>query len=423
MKQEDSGSALCFAVIDFKDAFYQCRLAEAFYQCRLAEAERKHVVVKATGTTYFILEVVAFGLACGPLLWSRLAAALVRLGQAACSITARVQCYVDDPVLVVKGQDTLERAVHLAVPLLFWQALGCQLSWTKMQFGQSVQWIGFCMQLERDCMTAQLSEDKLAKLKAALDELLACKGVIPVHQLRSVAGLLGWLTSIVKIARPWVGMLWGNVAESESRTPRTARVRKNLVFVKQVHMALRTLSRMTQCGTLTATYHWQPRALWQIQTDASVYGFGGILWCGCKPVAWWADVLQPCDLAPLNAAAGDPAWQSEWELMAVAISITVFGPQLLSQAVHLTTDNTGVLHIALNLRASSPGMVTLAAELACGLRQFDIDLQQGGHVRSAANYLADALSRLSKGAAVPVQLAPVPRILTGSRDTWWGGTL
>eukprot|EP00435_Cladocopium_sp_Y103_P075978 s23_g71.t1 len=42
-------------------------------------------------------------------------------------------------------------------------------------------------------------------------------------------------------------------------------------------------------------------------------------------------------------------------------------------------------------------MVTLAAELACGLRQFDIDLQQGDHVRSAANYLADALSRLVKG--------------------------
>eukprot|EP00435_Cladocopium_sp_Y103_P000377 s3357_g1.t1 len=371
--REDPHTPLCFAVVDFKDAFYQCRLAEA---------ERKHVVVKAEGTTYFILEVVAFGLACGPLLWSRLAAALVRLAQAACWDTARVQCYVDDPVLVVKGQDALARAVNLAVPLVVWQAIGCQLSWSKMQFGQSVQWIGFFMTLAGGCMTARLAEDKLVKLQAALEE-------------------------------PWVGMLWGSVAECEARAPRQARVRKNLVFMKQVHTALRTLSRMTQCGTLVATYHWQPQAMWQIQTDASVFGFGGILWYGRQPVAWWADVLQPCDLALLGATAGDPAWQSEWELMAVAISVKLFGPKLASQAVHLTTDNTGVLHTALNLRASSPGMVLLAAELACGLRQFDIDLQQGDHVRSAANYLADALSRLCKGAAVPAQLAPVPRITTG----------
>eukprot|EP00435_Cladocopium_sp_Y103_P039029 s2094_g10.t1 len=423
MMREDNDASIQFAVIDFKDAFYQCRLARS---------ERKHVVVKASGATYFILEVVAFGLACGPLLWSRLAAALVRLAQGACWDTARVQCYVDDPVLVVKGHDALAKAINLAVPLLLWQALGCQLSWNKMQLGNSVQWIGFCMQLKGDCMVAQLSEDKLAKLQAALNELLAAKGVIPVQQLRAVAGLLGWLTSIVKLARPWVGMLWGSVAECEARVPQ-------LVFAKQVSMALRTLARMTQCGTLVATYHWQPRALWQIQTDASVYGFGGILWYGRRPVAWWADTLQPCDLALLGATAGDPAWQSEWELMAVAISVRLFGPKLLSQAVHLTTDNTGVLHTALNLRASSPGMVILAAELACGLRQFDIDLQQGDHVRSAANYLADALSLVLPPFPVPTCAwlagcggvtpccragrSPRPAVAPADRVTMWAARL
>ena len=128
------------------------------------------------------------------------------------------------------------------------------------------------------------------------------------------------------------------------------------------------------------------------------------------PVAWWADEIQEWDLALLGAKTEDPAWQSEWELLAVAISARLFGPQIASQAVHLTTDNTGVLHTALNLRASSPGMVAVAAELACVLRQFDIDLRQGNHVRSAANYLADALSRLSRGAAVPALLVPVTRL-------------
>ena len=67
-------------------------------------------------------------------------------------------------------------------------------------------------------------------------------------------------------------------------------------------------------------------------------------------------------------------------------------------------------------------MVAIAAELACVLRQYDVDLRQGDHVRSAANYLADALSRLSRGAAVPALLVPVARLDTGSRETWWNIT-
>ena len=413
MVQEDNDAVVHFAVIDFRDAFYQCRLAPV---------ERKHVVVKASGSVYYILEVVAFGLACGPLLWSRLAAALVRLAQAACWDTARIQCYVDDPLLVVKGLDAVARSVNLAIPLLLWQALGCQLSWNKMQLGTTVQWIGFQLQLKDGCIVAQLSQEKLEKLQRALEELLQHKGVVPVQLLRSMAGLLGWLTSIVKLARPWVGMIWGCVTECESRVPKRARERKNLVFMKQVQLALSTLHRMTQCSSLNATFHWQPRALWQIQTDASVFGFGGILWYGRQPVAWWADEIQEWDLALLGARTGDPAWQSEWELLAVAISVKPFGSQIASQAVHLTTDNTGVLHTALNLRASSPGMVAIAAELACVLRQYDVDLRQGDHVRSAANYLADALSRLSRGAAVPALLVPVTRLDTGSRETWWNIT-
>lgn len=413
MMQEENNAVVHLAVIDFRDAFYQCRLAPM---------ERKHVVVKASGSVYYILEVVAFGLACGPLLWSRLAAALVRLSQAACWDTARIQCYVDNPLLVVKGPNALARSVNLAIPLLLWQALGCQLSWNKMQLGITVQWIGFQLQLKDGCLVAQLSPEKLEKLQRALEELLQYKGVVPVQLLRSMAGLLGWLTSIVKLARPWVGMIWGCVTECEARVTKRARERKNLVFMKQVYLALSTLHRMTQCSSLNATFHWHPRSLWQIQTDASVFGFGGILWYGRQPVAWWADEIQEWDLALLAAKTGDPAWQSEWELLAVAISARLFGPQIASQAVHLTTDNTGVLHTALNLRASSPGMVAVAAELACVLRQFDIDLRQGNHVRSAANYLADALSRLSRGAAVLALLVPVTRLDTGSRETWWNVT-
>ena len=101
------------------------------------------------------------------------------------------------------------------------------------------------------------------------------------------------------------------------------------------------------------------------------------------------------------------------------ISLRVFGPQLQGKACYLLTDNTGVLSAALTLRAKSPGMVILSAELACVLREFDIELSKGKHLRSAANYLADALSRIPQGAAVPAKLATVGRLDPGPRDTWW----
>ena len=170
LRQQSPEGDMELAVVDFQDAFYQCRLAQE---------ERKHVVVKGTGTQYYVLEVVAFGLACGPLLWSRLAAALLRLAQACCWDRARLQCYVDDPILVVIGLDRIQRSVELALPLLLWQALGCKLSWAKLQRGSSIQWIGFQLQLTQQGLIAMLAPDKLAKLEAAIVGILQHNGMVP----------------------------------------------------------------------------------------------------------------------------------------------------------------------------------------------------------------------------------------------------
>ena len=53
---------------------------DAFCTMQIAEAERRRVVAKGT-ESYYAFRRVAFGLASGPLLWGRLAAAMARMLQ------------------------------------------------------------------------------------------------------------------------------------------------------------------------------------------------------------------------------------------------------------------------------------------------------------------------------------------------------
>ena len=54
-------------------------------------------------------------------------------------------------------------------------------------------------------------------------------------------------------------------------------------------------------------------------------------------------------------------------------------------------------------------MAALAAELVVVLRDLDVQISFGRHLRSAENYLADALSRLSAGKKLPQQRVDAPK--------------
>ena len=67
----DGAGAELFA-FDFRDAFYTMKVSEN---------ERKHVIARGS-SSFYVFRCVAFGLACGPLLWGRLAAFASRFTQA-----------------------------------------------------------------------------------------------------------------------------------------------------------------------------------------------------------------------------------------------------------------------------------------------------------------------------------------------------
>ena len=121
--------------------------SDAFHTLFLQQQERPLCMFEADGKVHCYNR-LSFGLASAPLLWGGLAAAGFRI----CQSTARVHefdahCYVDDPGLVVAGGSTHTRRRSLATLLLLLLILGFDISWTKAQHGQKIEWLGVCVEL------------------------------------------------------------------------------------------------------------------------------------------------------------------------------------------------------------------------------------------------------------------------------------
>ena len=190
LKHARAGEVPEFYIVDFSDAFYTLGLHPD---------EQAHTVVKGFSGGYFVLKSVCFGLCCGPLVWGRLAAAFMRLGQATMtSREGRSQCYVDDPLLIAIGSSSLQRSKVFARVTLLWCALGASLAWKKVSRGPCVEWIGVLLQLEGprlSTLRVTLTQEKTTRLFELFTEIIqeGKRGVIAVRTLSQAAGVVAAL--------------------------------------------------------------------------------------------------------------------------------------------------------------------------------------------------------------------------------------
>lgn len=407
-------------VIDFSDAFYTLRLDPS---------ERPWVCIKGLDSKYYLPKSICFGLASGPLLWGRVAACAMRLGQATCSgSAARMQCYVDDPVIAARGSTFMERSRIFLRVLVLWTVLGFKLAWHKAQRGRSVTWIGISLSFEGESLRdlkASLPPDKTAKILTALQEIQTHKGTIPTKTLERLCGLLAWVANLIPCCRPWVAQLWAAVELSKNRSvqgpvQQSTRQRKGLTFVKQIDHAVTWLSRMvaakgcfldgTPVRPLMRVFRWEPGLpTIRIVTDASTTGLGAVLFSSDTPLAYFAHELRESDCRALGGGARlhDPSFQSEWELLAIFLAVHLFSQFLANQRVQIVvqSDSSSALEAVVNFKAHSPLMVRLACELAIEVESLGINALWGRHIPGIRNTLADRLSRVAEGYPVPAVLS------------------
>ena len=402
--------------------------SEAFNTLNLKESERGFLVIKGLTGKYYVSRVVLFGAAAGPLPWCRLIASAMRLTQAlAWKGESEVSTFVDDPVIVAVATSQQDRSWIFIRSLVFWVCLGLKLSWSKAQRGSSLVWIGFELNVSRDHFTVRLSSEKRDKLLGILKDLQDSKGMMAVSKLQHAAGLLGWVTSAIPAARPWMGMIWAALLQAKDPVRETTRVRKGLIFVRQVEHALRWITTLVQSlccihGSLQKSFPWRdPDKVVLIQTDACPFGMGGFIMIAGSYQAFWHDEITNEDCRLIGCTVGDPSFQSELELLALLVSLVVFRPWLQrgdssEVAVVFRTDNTATIQAALQFQASSPIMMQLCAEMSLRLETMQVASVMAQHVPGALNVICDALSRLSQGAAFPSELAQCKCLTPPVRD-------
>jgi hypothetical protein len=137
---ENDGEVGCeLAAVDFEDAFHTLLLKE----------EDRGVMAFRTLSGWAVFSRLCCGMAGAPMVWCRTSAAGCRLGQACFTPQElRLQCFVDDPAMAVRGT-AMQRSWLLGCLLLFWVVLGFRFNWGKGNRGQEVPWIGAQVAIQR----------------------------------------------------------------------------------------------------------------------------------------------------------------------------------------------------------------------------------------------------------------------------------
>jgi len=437
---------LSFLVADFSDAFKMLRTHPR---------ERRFLAGRALGT-YFVFCTVLFGVGTGPLVWCRVAASMMRITQAALGTdTSRIACFMDDPLLVVAGTRP-ERVSKALQALLLWRALGARVAWRKGNFGSSVQWIGGQLSLcvtpgsrstkqsnqdypspEQFAVRVSLPSHKVQALLAELRSINACpKGMVYRDRLRSLAGLGSWIAGLAPQVKPFIRQIWAAIAtpvQSSSNLPVVHKVRRGtkcappkLVYRKQIAAALRWLElfALGNQGGLSKTFYLEDRFRDGVVLvcDASLWGGGAACWASASeyynnvpPLAYLSVKWTSWHERLLNVSIGDPAHQGTFEAYTFLLAVTKWVTESTRGRVIVVGDALGAMHGVITLSAKSEIVNKIAMELALHLAPLCLSLA-GIHIWGEENELADALSRLFSGAALPKILASVPR--HEPNETW-----
>ena len=403
---------------------------EAFWQIPLAPQERKYFVIKYRGA-YLVFLRTAQGSRGAPLSWAAIASLIGRTTQSLYITNAghegRFTIYVDDPLLAMRGSKTRRRVLALRF-IACCIVLGLNLAFPKAQLGTEVLWIGVVLKIDQDIIIAAIPTDKLEALADIIEKMLSMN-LIPLKDVRSLAGKGSNIATLIFAWRPFLSQLWAAMSTVQTNAP------PNTVWTRQIEDSLTWMLAFIrqQRGTTQRVFKFNDTfgiAIDLVVTcDASIYGYGAWLSINGKPASWFSDTIQESDEEVLGHKFGENTGQQCFESMCLLLACRTWSHLWRDKRycfkLKMRSDNTGALAMVSRVKGSSPGMNAIAREFALDAAENSFEPNAVAHLPGITNTVADVLSRRldpehKKNWCVPEYLKHVERVIPSPRtDGWW----
>ena len=243
-------------VLDAEDAFWQIPLhpAERRFYCTLLRMPNG-------GTRYLAFNRTAQGSRGAPLSWAVMFGLICRCalntllvpdvgGRVAGTGAApqRMQVYVDDPILIVRGTRQF-RDKQFAMIMLAWAVLGINSAIRKGQVGAEIDWIGCSLAIRSDAVVATILAARLDDVRQLVEQAKG-KYTIPIRELRTLVGKVQSLALLLYVWRPFVPMFYAALYSSGGGAP------PQCAWTKQVAIPLAWVKAFLdgQSGNLHRTF-------------------------------------------------------------------------------------------------------------------------------------------------------------------------
>ena len=418
MRQCTAGQQVEWLILDFTDWFFNVPLHPD---------ERKNFTL-AYKQKYVAYLTQAQGSVNAPLICGRVAALIARLTQALHSDQhLRLQLYVDDPILGIRGTED-ERNRRMAMTILFWEVVGVRLAYKKASRGTEVVWIGAKLsihdQANKEARVEIRAKEEIVQEVRDMTNKHQQTNVVPKKELQVYVGKLNHMAGIIDILRPFLADLYGVIHDSGvSMAPR------NCVWTKQwKHVA--TWMQAFLDGEANSLYreyrvtsYFGTGMSMEIVTDASPWGLGGYLVVAGNLLTYFTSPLTEDDAEMLAITLGESSAQQVAEALAVLVALKIWAPIWKRQLTQLRmkSDSISTLSLLRKMRVGhrSIGLNLIARELALLFGSCCYKPRWLEHIPGVSNIYADILSRLQQTGntkQLPKAFLQCPRTTVPRRD-------
>eukprot|EP00435_Cladocopium_sp_Y103_P055471 s826_g18.t1 len=403
-------------------------LADAY--CHLAVAESELANCAAPSVTpgkYLVFTAMLFGFRGAPLVMGRFASMLARLVQALIPPDEmQSQLYMDDPLWILQGP-RWRRMENLSLILYMCGALGVRLQFRKGFRGSDAIWIGTKIELKlaEEVVVLSIPLKMMNEVRSIL-ESWSRKGMVPLRDVRSVAGKLSWICGIIVRARWCVNILYAvisqTMADAKLEVTRAqkrddTRPKPNMVAVSRVELPRQWFIAMFNKPDKFALRReplFEVQATVALISDASPRGVGVIL----------ADIdrkekkLIPLEALEIPVTQAIATWmgipwdqaagQGPLEAWAILMGLRKWKHRLRGLTILLRSDSVVALATARRASAPSPVLNWVGAEMALKAEELQLGRFVCQHIPGSWNIETDWLSRPHQRGAMPARLQGVP---------------